>query len=531
MTSIDRVVDKARNGAISRREFARGATALGIAGLVAPSLSRGARADAPRKGGHMRFGVGHGSTTDTLDPAHVANGFLSVMQYTIGSMLTEVDAKNELQPKLAESWEGSPDATIWTFRLRKGVTFHNGRVLKAKDVIAAINHHRGKDSTSGAKPLVDPIVSMDAPDDQTVVIKLSAGNVDFPFILAQFDFPIYPSNDDGTMDWQSHIGAGPYVLKSFEPGVRATFERNPNYFMGDSRAHFDTCELLAILDVSARQDALISGEVDGIDRVDPQTFSLLGQKKGIQVKEMQGKFHYTFPMRTDTAPFTDNNVRLALKYAVDREALLQTVLFGHGQVGNDHPINGTYPNFAGDIEQRHYDPDKAKFYLNKAGVSKVSVKLSAADAAFSRAVDAAVLYQDHAAKVGIDIEVVRVPSDGYWSNTWMQAPWCAAYWFGTATPDGILTQAYSAGASWNDSYWKNDRFNTLLLAARAEQDKAKRKDMYHEMQLLVRDEGGVVVPLFANDLFAITDNVRHGDLATVNEVDGRLFFERWWFAA
>jgi peptide/nickel transport system substrate-binding protein len=223
-------------------------------------------------------------------------------------------------------------------------------------------------------------------------------------------------------------------------------------------------------------------------------------------------------------------VRLAVKHAIDREALLQSILFGHGTVGNDHPINGSYPFFAADIPQRTYDPDKARHYLKQAGLSSLDLDLSAADAAFAGAVDAAVLIKEHVAKAGINVNVVREPSDGYWGNVWMQRPWCAAYWFGTPTPDGIFTQAFSAGAAWNDGYWGHERFNELLVKARAELDNAKRAAMYHEMQLLVRDEGGVFIPLFANNVVALSDKVRHGPLANNLDVDGRLFFERWWFA-
>jgi peptide/nickel transport system substrate-binding protein len=235
-------------------------------------------------------------------------------------------------------------------------------------------------------------------------------------------------------------------------------------------------------------------------------------------------------MLTNVAPFDNNNVRLALKHAVDREALLKTILFGHGTVGNDHPITPAYPFFAADIEQRTYDPDKAKFYLKQAGLTSLAVNLSAANAAFTGAVDASLLYKSQAAKAGIDINVVQEPDDGYWTNIWQKKPWCTAYWFGTPTPDDILTQAYSAGASWNDSAWNNEKFNKILVAARSELDNGKRAEMYRDLQLLVRDEGGVVIPLFANDVFATNDRVRHGKLANNYEVDGRMFFDRWWFA-
>lgn len=511
---------------IGRRAFLKQATALGIAGAAGLSLPRQSRAAVP-KGGHMRFGIGHGGTTDVLDPGKVLNGFLSATHYAITNTLTEVDGSGDLVPKLAESWEASADAKQWVFKIRKGVEFHNGKTLTPEDVIASINHHRGEKSESSAKTMVAPITAITA-DGDNVVVTLSGGDADFPFKLSSFNFPIYQAKSDGSLDWQSGIGAGAYILKSFEPGVRATYEKNPNHWQ-DDRGHFASAEMISITDTTARQNALISGEVDGIDRLDFKTADRMGQRPGIAVKEVAGKTHYTFPMRTDTAPFNDNNVRLAVKHAVDREQLLRTILHGHGSIGNDQPISSAYPFFNADLPQHAYDPDKAKFHLKKSGLSELSIDLSASDAAFSGAVDSAVLIAEQARKAGITVNVVREPKDGYWSNVWMKKAFCACYWPGYPTPDSILTQAYAKGASWNDTYWDNDRFNTLLVAARSELDGALRTEMYGEMQQILWEQGGLLLPFFANDVFAVTDKIGHGTLSANYDVDGRMFFERWWF--
>lgn len=516
-------------GRIGRREFLGRMGALGATAMLASSLAEKALAQtAPKKGGYFRFGMAHGETTDTLDPGQVTNGYTTVIAYTMTNMLTEEDADGKIQPKLAESWDVSDAAKKWVFKIRKGVEFHDGRTLTPKDVVASINFHRGEKSKSSVKPLVAPMQSVEA-DGDNVVITLSGGDADIPAKLSNFSFGIYPANDDGTLNWQKGIGTGAYRLKQFQPGMKSTFERNPNFWQAD-RAFFDGGELIAILDPTARQSALSANEVDAIDRLDLKTVDLLAKTDGVIIEEVLGKLHYTFPMRTDTAPFTDRNVRLALKHAIDREAFLNTILFGHGKLGNDHPITPAYRFFAADIEQRKYDPDKAKFYLKEAGLTKLAVDLSASGAAFQSAVDAALLYKENAAKGGIDINVVREPADGYWANVWNKKPWCASYWFGTPTADGIFTQAYAAGADWNDTHWANDKFNKLLVESRGELDEAKRAAMYRDMQLLVRDEGGNVIPAFANDVFATRNTVRHGKLASNYEVDGRMFFERWWFA-
>ncbi len=513
---------------LSRRQLLVGGAALGAAASLfgAPLV----RAAAPKKGGTLIAGVAHGSTTDTLDPATYENNYTVGLANGIHNFLTEIDSDGSLVPELAESWEANATATQWAFTLRPGVEFQNGRTVTAKDVLASINHHRGADSNSAAKPLVAGVQSLRADGDSRVVFDLSAGNADFAYILSDVHLPIVPANEDGSIDWASGIGAGGYVLKEFEPGVRAKLTRNPNYWKSH-RAHFDEIELLSIVDAAARSNALITGEIQVMDRCDPKTVHLLKRTPGLRVEEITGTLHYTFPMRTDVAPFDNRDVRLALKYAIDREELLRKIIRGHGITGNDHPIGPPNRFYAAGLEQRSYDPERARFHLKQAGLEQLSVDLSASEAAFSGAVDAAVLYREQAAPAGIDINVVREPNDGYWSNVWLKKPWCACYWSGRPTEDLMFSMAYEAGADWNDTYWDNERFNQLLVQARAELDQDLRRDLYYEMQSLVRDDGGVVVPMFANYVFAVSDRVQHEPQMAGNwDLDGERFMERWWFA-
>jgi peptide/nickel transport system substrate-binding protein len=160
----------------------------------------------------------------------------------------------------------------------------------------------------------------------------------------------------------------------------------------------------------------------------------------------------------------------------------------------------------------------------------VKVNLSAADAAFNGAVDAAVLYKESASKAGVDVNVVREPNDGYWDNVWLKKEFCASYWSGRPTVDWMFTTAYAADAAWNESHWKNPHFNELLTAARAELDEKKRAQMYAEAQQLVHDDGGTIVLVFNNLLDAHSKKLAHGQIASNWEVDGLRLAERWWFA-
>jgi peptide/nickel transport system substrate-binding protein len=523
------LVARLKSGKLTRRAFLERATALGFSAAAATSLMSGtAHAAEPKKGGHLRVGVGHGSTTDSLDPATFENAFMSNgVGYAINNHIAELGTSGELEPELAESWEASDDAVQWVFKIRPGVEFHNGKTVDADDVVASVNHHRGEDSKSAAKPLLVQLKDIKADGKDTVVVELDGGNADFPFIISDYHIAILPSSE-GKVDSTSGVGAGGYSIVNFEPGVRVDFKRHPNYWKED-RAHFDSAEQLSITDVTARTNALTTGEIDVMDRVDIKTLNLLQRNPDLKIEETTGTAHYTFAMRTDTPPFDNNEVRLALKYGLNRDALLQTVLRGHGAIGNDHPISTANRYHASELPQKSYDPDKAKFHLKQSGLTELKVPLHAADAAFAGAVDAAVLYQEHAKKAGITIEVVREPNDGYWSNVWMQKPWCAVYWGGRPTEDWMFSTAYASGASWNDSFWEHERFNQLLIEARAELDEAKRREMYVEMQTIVSDEGGVVIPLFNNYVFAMSNKVEHGPMQGNWDLDGGKFIERWWF--
>ncbi len=353
-----------RPGTVSRRGVLRGATALGTAALF--PLGAGRAAAQPKQGGTLRLAMAHGSTTDTLDPAVLENAFQQLFATARNGYMTEIAADGTLVGDIAESWEASPDARVWTFKLRDGVTFHSGKPVTAEDVIASLDYHRGEESTSAAKPIVAPIAEMAADGANVVVVTLESGSADFPFVISDYHLPILPAVD-GKIDPLSPDGCGGYVVDSYEPGVRATMSRNPNYWKLPERAHFDAVEILTIIDAAARQNALVTGEVDVIDQVDVNTVHLLQRAPGVEILSTTGTQHFTFAMDTRAAPFSDNNVRLALKYAIDRQELVDKVLNGYGALGNDQPV-GPSDRFYADLEQRTYDPDKARFHLKEAGL-------------------------------------------------------------------------------------------------------------------------------------------------------------------
>jgi peptide/nickel transport system substrate-binding protein len=229
MSKLQELESLFTEGKITRREFIARVSALGLAAAVSPTLlATPARAAMPKKGGRLRLGVAGGSTTDSLDPALAEDAFMQNLGWQLRNCLVEIDSKGNPIPELAESWESTPDASKWTFKLRKGVEFHNGKTVDSEDVVFSMNHHRGKDSKSAAKGIVDPIKDIKADGKDSVVFTLEGGNADFPFILSDYHLTIFPAGTanikkDGT-------GTGGYILVSYEPGVRSLTKRNPNYW-------------------------------------------------------------------------------------------------------------------------------------------------------------------------------------------------------------------------------------------------------------------------------------------------------------
>ncbi|KIC09305.1 peptide ABC transporter substrate-binding protein [Leisingera sp. ANG-M1] len=515
-------------GGISRRTFMTSMVAAGVSVPLALSWAEQVRAATPQRGGLFRAGLGSGSTTDSLDPATYEGTINASLAFMYANNLVEVDHTGGLVPELAESFE-SKDAKTWVFNLRQGVEFHNGKTLAPEDVIASINHHRGEGSKSAVGGLVKQIKQMRA-DGNAVVFELETGNADFPYVLSDYHLIILPAQD-GVIDPVSGIGTGGYRIGKFEPGVRTEASRNPNYWK-EGAAHFEEVELLSIIDTTARQNAVINGEVDAIDRVDPKTVALLSRVPTLNVVEKTSTLHYTFPMRADAAPFDNYDLRMAVKWAVNRQELVDKILLGHGSVGNDHPISTANRYHASDLPQREFDPDKAAHHFKKSGHSG-PLQLSAAETAFAGAVDAAQLIAASAAQAGIEVQVVREPNDGYWSNVWNRKPWTASFWSGRPTEDWMFASGYVAETEWNETAWRGSaaakRFNAVVTEARTELDSSKRRTLYAEAQTLVHDDGGALVPMFANHIMGVSKTVGHGpDIAANWELDGAKAAERWW---
>lgn len=498
------LLSQTARGRHSRRAFLGRAGALGLSSAMASTmLASAVRAEGPKKGGTIVAGMQGGESTNSLDPALAASEVPFAVNMTWGEMLVDVSPENELVPRLAEEFTSSPDAKEWKFKIRQGVQFHNGQPLTSDDVVATLRRHTDEKSQSGALGIVQGIADMKAEGDM-VTITMASPNADLPYLLSDYHLVIQPGG--GVGDPAAGIGAGAYKIVSHEAGISTKFEKFADYW-DSANGHADQVEVLVINDTTARIAALQAGQVHMVNRVDPKVFALLQNVPGVVTKHTPSKGHYVFIMHCDKPPFDNRDLRMALKYAINRQEMLDKVLGGLGTLGNDFPINAAYPFFDDSIEQRDYDPDQAAFYYKKSGHDGSPIVLDVATGAFPGAVDAAQLFQASATAAGIPLEIKRNPDDGYWSDIWNVVPFCASYWGGRPVQDQMYSTAYLSTAEWNDTKFRNDKFDGLLTAARGELDPAKRKGMYSEMAHILRDDGGLILPVFNDWVEAISDRI------------------------
>jgi peptide/nickel transport system substrate-binding protein len=465
------------------------------------------------------------SSADTLDPAKGALGTDYVRANMFYNGLTELDPHLGAKMALAESLE-TKDATVWVVKLRSGVQFHDGKSLTPNDVVYSLMRHKDPAVASKAKTLADQIKEAKATGPNEVTITLEGANADLPVILATSHFLIVK---DGTTDFKTAVGTGPFKLKEFAPGVRTVGVRNEKYWK-PGMPHLDEVELIGIGDESARVNALLSGDVQLINAVSPRSTARIKGTPGFSVLETKTGQYTDLIMRDEGGITGTADFRRGLTHLMDREQIRRAVFLGYGSIGNDQPIDPTNKYYLKGLPQRPFDPEKAKFYFQKAKLGSAPVQLYASPAA-EGSVEMAMLLQQVAPQAGLNLQVVRVPSDGYWSNHWMKHPLGYGNINARPSADVLFTQFFKSDAPWNEANWKNPKFDQMLVAARGEPDDAKRKQIYGDMQQLVHDDGGIGIPMFQSSLDAHSSKLKGLGSIPLAGLMGFMFAENVWLEA
>jgi len=438
---------------------------------------------------------------ESLQPAHPNRMFPTIE--LLYSRLVRQNAEGRTEADLAESWEPNAEATAWTFMLRDGVMFHDGKPLTSADVIYTLRQVVDPELGSpGASVLeIVDMEKLEAPDDRTVVFTLKQPHADFPILLQHYSCYIIPEGSAETIG-TTGIGTGPFKLEAFDAEGRTIVVANDDYYAGPPL--LERVEIVGIADSEGRASALLADQTD-FEIVAFEQAELVKRNPNLTLQEISGGDWLTLVMRTNVAPFDNVKVRQALKLVVDRPAMVETVLQGFGVVAGDHPV---WPGDQYHLQiDRQQDIEQAKALLAEAGFADgLDVTLYTSDS-LDGMVSLAVAYKEMAAPAGINVDIQQTPSDGYWNDIWLKEPFCVSSW-GERQADQVLNELYRTGADWNETAWSSPEFEKLLDDARRELDFEKRKAIYQQAQQMLADEGGSIIPVFASSLRAMHTRVK-----------------------
>ncbi|WCN09645.1 ABC transporter substrate-binding protein [Marinomonas mediterranea] len=515
---------------VSRRQVLRGMMTSGIvaassgAMVSGSSFAFGAGAE-PKRGGKLKVASSSGSTADTLDPARGSNSTDYARAYMFYNGLTQMDESLTPKMSLAESFD-TKDAQTWVIKLRTDVVFHDGSSFTSADVVYSLNRHKDAKVGSKVMKLATQMDVIKAVGKHEVHIHLLSPNADLPAMLATSHFLIVR---DGTTDFSSANGTGPFEVKEFRPGVRAIGSRNKSYWKV-GQPYLDEIELFSIPDEAARVNALLSGDVHIINSVNPRSVSRINSNPISTVLESSSGAYTDLVLRDDFGPVRNPNFVKAMKHLFNREQMRNVAFRGFGTIANDHPIAPNHRYFNADLPQTQFDLDKAKYYLEKSGMKGKSLPIVASTAA-DNSVEVAQILQLSAQQAGLKLDIKRVPADGYWSNHWMKDPMGFSNINARPTADLVFSMFYQSDASWNESGWQNKQFDQLLLAARGETNETKRKQMYGDMQVLVNQHCGVCIPQFNSIIDAYNSKIGGYTPHPLGGFMGYMFADQVWLEA
>lgn len=458
----------------------------------------------------LRFGLGTAQgPAETADPALGTSNADTVRGSNCYDQLVWLDDELEPQPMLAESWEPNDAADVWTYHLRDGVKFHNGDKLTAADVV--YTYRRILDPDTGS-PGQSAMVSLDpdgieAVDDLTVRFRLPRPIVDLHYVINNRFTYIVPDGATEADLRTTGMGTGPFKMEHFVPGEDpGIFVKNEDYWMEGAPA-VDVFELRSIPETGSRFAALRRGLVDVIQDPPREQLDEIESDQNLQVLTQRSATWQGFAMQTDTPPFDNNDLRLALKYAMDRTAMLNLILQGYGQLAYDIPVgHWVQYGWPESESKRERDLDKAKEHLTKAGYGDgLELELFYSELEPNWPILATML-REQVAEIGVDLKLTKTPDDTYWSETWLKKPFFTTVWSMRAA-DAMLSIAYTCDADWNETNWCRPEFDNTLSEARQTLDEDKRTQLWHDAQRLIRDDGGNLIPFFQDTLAAAVSNV------------------------
>jgi peptide/nickel transport system substrate-binding protein len=509
--------DAGQHGPLSRRDFLRGSAALGSAlafpgvlgALGGPdaALAAAKSGGTPKRGGRLSVAIHDGSTTDTLSPWAIPEYSGAARAQQVYERLFSLGPVGKPIPWLALSADAAnTKATVWNVKLRPGVHFNNGKTVTAQDVLYSYKYVANPKNKAESLPRIQAVdlANSRAMSPTEIEFRLHRPIGDFEALLAEKALWIVPS---GTTDFSKQVGTGPFTFVSWEPGVRALFKRNSNYWgiHAGGGPWVDELEIQMIPDNTARLNALLGNQVQEITFLDPVTAKAQQHNSAIQIIRSAQANTSPIYMEIDASLFRDNRVREAMKLVLDREAIVKNVLLGYGTVGNDLFGKGQ-PSYNSHLPQRVHDPEKAKALLKQAGVTHLTLTLPATDLAPGM-LESALAFKQLGAPIGINVTIQKIPSGSYFTNNlYLKVPFYETQWaqgFVSQAQDGLLSNA-----PYNETHWYNKKWDAAFNAAQGIVDETKRLAAYKALQVPLWEQGGYIIPAVYETLDAAAAHVR-----------------------
>ena len=524
------VVEAYASGRITRRQFIQRASVIGLSlpaigaviaacgpgtASVAPPASAGsaapgsAPASAPAvTGGTIRCAI---QKPVKIDPVVMEDlGGYGIVAQSFEFLCTQqtIGDPGGLAPGLAESWLPNDDGTVWTFKLRQGVKWQSGGDFTSADVVATMERLVAA-GNSGLKGVLDPGGAV-ATDPSTVTFTLTGGNGNFPYLVSIYTAQTVITPADyvaGTTADQRPDGTGAWKLVNYNPQTGATFERNPDWWGGQTP--LDGTEFIFFDSTGPMITAYQGDQVDAIVQFDVLTGAALFDDPNFTLIAQPAALHRQIWMRCDTGQFAKKEVRQALAYTFDRPALITQLFKGRAELGNDHVIWPGYPYFDPSVPQRAQDIDKAKSLLSTAGVSNLTATLHAGQ--LQEISDLATLLKSQAGQAGITLNVEVESLDTFYGAQWCpgepaEPPCSGAAELGIvdyghrATPDVYLNAALKTNGIWNSSQYSSPDFDAAFTEFQKAVDVDAQKTACGKIETILNEDVPVGLPYFYNYL-------------------------------
>ena len=508
------LIDGLVSGRVSRREFIRHGSVLGftapLLGGIAGAVGFSAATSKPAlaaMGGTIRYG--QIVPAAAIEPVKIADGGGVTMLSQVGEYLVLSAPDLTAVPVLAESWAPNSDGTVWTFKLRKGVKFHNGKEMKADDVVATFDRLANPDNGSNALSVFTGLLSKGGTrkvDDYTVEFHLDAANGNFPYAVSSDNYNaiIIPTDYAGDFE-QNMIATGPFKLEKFTAKVGASFVRNPDYW--GKPAGPDRIEVSFYDDYQPQILALLGGQIDIIQQLPVLQGVGLLNDPNFDIISTPSAAHQQVHMRIDSAVFKDKRVRRAIALCLDRAKIVEGLMKGKAQIGNDSPFMAAYPSSDPSVPQREKNIAEAKQLMAAAGMAN-GFEVTLTTEKYLEIPDFAVLIQNAVKEIGGKINLNVLDQGAYYGDAvygkspWLDSDMGITDYGHRGVPNVFLAAPLTSTGTWNSAHFKNADYDGLVKTYIAALDLDAQRAAASKIQNLLLDETPVMFVYFYDFLTA-----------------------------